>query len=135
MPRGTETPDKELKSLPGLPNVFHVFHVYLHGLQINRRVLIAGSGVTVTSAEAAYARFKELAWFNPADLSKHLDKLRRHDVKITISGYRLATRNAPGQRVLLLDFPDGSALRIEMTKKYRQTYLWADCRIMPDQKS
>lgn len=88
------------------------------------------AGATVTSAEAASARFEELAGIYPADLRNHLQHLRRHSVKTTIAEHRPATRAALGCRVLVLEFADGSQLRIEMTKKYRESYLWTGCRVL-----
>ena len=59
----------------------------------------------MTSADAACARFEELAGIYPADLSKHLQNLRRHSVKTTIAEDHPATRAAPWSRVLVLEFP------------------------------
>ena len=84
----------------------------------------------MTIAETAHARFEELQRTYPADLSKHLKDIERLAVKRRIVEDRPPTRAAPGLRVLELEFDDGSKLRVELTKRYRETYRWTSCRVL-----
>ena len=84
----------------------------------------------MTLAEAARARFEELERTNPADLSRHLKNTVRLAIKTTIVEERRATRAAPGMRVVTLEFPDASRLRIDQIKKFRETFRWTGCDVL-----